>query len=694
MTMSGAFNDYPIPDLKYDAPQGITAGPDGALWFTEGTGIGRITTSGSVTQYSVGQPVNHTIVPGPDGALWFTGGGVGGYFIGRISTTGLITTYQVQSSPFPGWGDNGQFGIAKGPDNALWFLAFRKIGRITPSGAITYYPAPNVQSGANEILLGPDGALWFQELPAPNTACSSTCVWGYGRMTTDGKLSEYSTIPPSGLAYFPCLDLLGPDGAFYCSGNTTGVTEIDRVPLTAPTLRYSFQTPNSKTVPVGNGGAVLGPDKAIWLVDTGGLDRIVLTPPTIKTTTLPTELTGTNYSQPLAGSAVFGPLSWSASNVPIWLTLDPIAGSLSGTPPSVGTYNFSVTATDSLGLTATRSLTLVIQAGLQITTNSLPVGLLGTPYSTTLSAAGGTPPYSWSMTGVLPQGVSLASAGVLSGTPAAGGSYNFTVKVADSASNTASSTLALQINYPGGYTASPTISQGGVVSAGGLQVALRSGSWATVYGTNLAGSTRNWQASDFNGSNFPTSLDDVSLSIGGKSAFIRSIAPGQVNFQVPDGIVSGPVAVTVTNAAGTTAAAMADIESYAPAFFIGTIANSRNYAAATESDPQGVVYIGPAGSAGVRPAMPGDVLTLWGTGFGPTQLPVPSGAIFNGAAAMTDPVEILIDNMSVVPLFAGITGAGLYQFNVVMPDLQPGDHVIKATVAGASTPDGIWITTQ
>jgi virginiamycin B lyase len=71
ITTTGSITDYPIPATAYS----ITAGPDGALWFTENQAhkIGRITTSGTVTEFaSGGDPLD--ITAGPDGNLWFTEG--------------------------------------------------------------------------------------------------------------------------------------------------------------------------------------------------------------------------------------------------------------------------------------------------------------------------------------------------------------------------------------------------------------------------------------------------------------------------------------------------------------------------------------------------------------------------------------------------------------------------------------------
>jgi virginiamycin B lyase len=110
---------YTAPSII--GPLGIAAGPDGALWFTQDTGIGRITTTGKVTLYGgAGSPVGITAGP-----LWFTQQGAG---IGRITTSGTVTNYTASGIGQPE-------GITVGPDGALWFTnrTGNSIGRITTS---------------------------------------------------------------------------------------------------------------------------------------------------------------------------------------------------------------------------------------------------------------------------------------------------------------------------------------------------------------------------------------------------------------------------------------------------------------------------------------------------------------------------------------------------------------------------------
>jgi uncharacterized protein (TIGR03437 family) len=108
--------------------------------------------------------------------------------------------------------------------------------------------------------------------------------------------------------------------------------------------------------------------------------------------------------------------------------------------------------------------------------------------------------------------------------------------------------------------------------------------------------------------------------------------------------------------------------------------------------------LGPTGtSLGYRTvaAKAGDIIELYGAGFGPTNPAVQAGQVFSGAAPTTNPVTLRINNVSVTPAFAGLSGAGLYQLNVtVPPGLGTGDVSLQATVGGVETPSGVAISLQ
>ncbi len=130
--------DFSLPSPG--KPRSITSGPDGALWFTsdfEGNRVGRITTSGTVSEFNLPSPDSQpdSIAAGPDGNLWFTERN--GNRIGRITPSGALTEFAL---PTPG---SKPRGIVRGPDGAMWFTEFGagRIGRISTTGAITEFTA-------------------------------------------------------------------------------------------------------------------------------------------------------------------------------------------------------------------------------------------------------------------------------------------------------------------------------------------------------------------------------------------------------------------------------------------------------------------------------------------------------------------------------------------------------------------------
>ena len=87
-------------------------------------------------------------------------------------------------------------------------------------------------------------------------------------------------------------------------------------------------------------------------------------------------------------------------------------------------------------------------------------------------------------------------------------------------------------------------------------------------------------------------------------------------------------------------------------------------------------------------ARPGDVLSLYGTGFGPTSSSVATGVVFTGAYETTSPVTVTIGGLPANVLWAGLVGPGLYQVNVTVPATGSGDQAVVATVSGVSTQSG------
>jgi protocatechuate 3,4-dioxygenase beta subunit len=226
------------------------------------------------------------------------------------------------------------------------------------------------------------------------------------------------------------------------------------------------------------------------------------------------------------------------------------------------------------------------------------------------------------------------------------------------------------------------LTQNGVVNGAGFQAGVTPGAWLTIYGDDLAATTRTWNAqTEIANGTLPTSLDGVSVSINGKPAAVYYISPSQINVQAPSDLTSGRVEVVVRNANGTSNTVTTEVQPVMPGFFLF----DRYYVAANRADGS---FVGPAGlmqGVTTKPAQPGETITIYGTGFGPTTQNVVSGEVFQGATPLTNPIEIRVGSSYAEVRFAGLTGAGLYQFNIVVPQIGDGDHDVRATIAGVRT---------
>lgn len=341
-------------------------------------------------------------------------------------------------------------------------------------------------------------------------------------------------------------------------------------------------------------------------------------------------------------------------------------------------YNFTSwsdggTATHSFTVSAAMALTATFKTQYQLTMIASPPG-------------GGT---------LLPASGSFYTAGTivqLTAAPAAG--YSFATWNGPVA-NPAASATSVTMNRPQTITASfssigPVINPGGVVPLYSSMSVIQSGSWISIYGSKFASTVTTWNG------DFPTSLGGVSVAINNKPAFLWLVSPGQINLQAPDDATTGPVNITIKTPAGSTTS-IVTLAPVGPAFCL----LSGKYPAGVilRSDGTGAQgggtydLLGPPGQFAfpTRPVKAGDNLVLYGVGFGPTIPAVPAGKVFSGAARTIEQVKITIGGVPADVQFSGITAAGLYQFNVVVPAAPSGDQTLLATVAGVSTQGGIFI---
>jgi uncharacterized protein (TIGR03437 family) len=241
----------------------------------------------------------------------------------------------------------------------------------------------------------------------------------------------------------------------------------------------------------------------------------------------------------------------------------------------------------------------------------------------------------------------------------------------------------------------PVITPGGIDPVFSSAGFIQPGSWVSIYGTNLSGTTATWAG------DFPTTLGGVTVTINGRKAYLWYVSPTQINLQAPDDTTTGVVAATVSNASGNWTSTVT-LNPVAPSF---SLLDGKHVAGIIlRSDGSGAYgggtydVVGPAGTSLGYPTVPakqGDIVELFGVGFGPTSPVVPAGKAFSGAAATVDQVQLSINGTAVTPFFAGLSAAGLYQVNITIPaGLGTGDVPLTATVGGPQTQSGVVLALQ
>jgi uncharacterized protein (TIGR03437 family) len=231
----------------------------------------------------------------------------------------------------------------------------------------------------------------------------------------------------------------------------------------------------------------------------------------------------------------------------------------------------------------------------------------------------------------------------------------------------------------------PTI---GVMSArdfGGF-ASTAPGAFIEIYGSNLASNSRTWAASDFNGLNAPTSLDGTSVTVGGQPAFLSYISPGQVNALVPSSVRTGLQPVVVTSPSGVSASYSVNVNAVepgllaTPAFNIGGV----QYVAALNPDGTYVLPTGAIAGVSSHPAKPGDVIVLYGLGFGPVTPSAAAGQIVQQATSLATNLQMSIGGTTANVDYAGLAPnfTGLYQFDVTVPAIAAGNQPLAFNLGG------------
>ncbi len=340
----GTITIFPAPTAG-----GLTAGPDGNVWFTETTGIGRITPSGTITTFPAPVDGDVGITAGSDGNIWFTEWGADHTNIGRITPSGTVTEYL-----------NGSYGgkINPGSNATLWFTedlccySEQAIGRVVisqvspgTSDGITHFQLSNGDSYPYDIVEGPDGNMWFTEqfgdaigritpngtvteFPEPYTDLLGITAGPVGNIWFTARSGAVGRITPTGMVTMfpvgggPSDITTGPDGNLWFTQRYSD--QIGRITPTGTITEYQVPVANAQP-----GEIRTGPDGNIWFATVGnGIGRLRLGAST--TTSLHCQLHSLLVDQSTVCTATVTDTGTTGSMTP--------AGTVSVSSDSTGTF--------------------------------------------------------------------------------------------------------------------------------------------------------------------------------------------------------------------------------------------------------------------------------------------------------------------------------------------------------------------
>jgi streptogramin lyase len=412
------------------APQGITTGPDGNLWFTENGSprIGTMTTAGAVTEYPVPSgSAAARITAGSDGNLWFTE--PAGNRIGRVTPAGQVTEYGsgITAGANP-------LGITSGPDGNLWFTepAGNRVGRLIPDASLSVAGTP-VSATATVAFSGPVATFTDADTSAVPGDYAVTIDWGDGS-TTGGPVAAVSGKPGSftvsGTHVYTAAGSDLVQVAITDTNTTTSVggsTATISIPVTVAAAATATALTASAN-PVGAGQ----PLTFTATVSSSGIGAPTGTVTFLDTTTGTTLGTAPLDNSGTATQAVGG-LAQGSHSIKATYGGDPSFAS------SSASLTETVNASQAPAFTSAGDTTFAVGAA-----GTFPVTATGLP-APTLSESGSD---------VLPAGVTFtAGTGVLGGTPAAGSAGTYTLHfTASNSVGSASQTFTLTVAKAPAFT--------------------------------------------------------------------------------------------------------------------------------------------------------------------------------------------------------------------------------------------------
>nr|WP_267115240.1 putative Ig domain-containing protein [Xanthomonas sacchari] len=456
-----------------------TAGTDYISSSVNGLTIPAGSSSATFTVQVIGDTLNepnetfYVNVTNPNGATITGGQGVGtinnddaqpSLSIGDVSVTegnsGTTTaTFPVTLSAASGQTVTVNYATTDGSANA-------GSDYVAHSGTLTFLPGITTQNVAvtinGDTTVEPDETFTVNLSGASNATIARATATGT-ILNDDAVVTISPTSLPAATAGTSYSQTLSASGgtAPYGFAITTGTLPVGMLLSSAGVLSGTPSGTGSFNFTVSatdSGASPISGSRAYTLT--------VASPTlTLPATTLPNGTAGQAYSAAITqASGGIAPYTYAvtAGALPAGVTVNSATGAFSGTPTVTGNFSFTLVATDSTSGTpgqASRSYTLAIVAPtLTVAPSTLPSGTAGTAYNQALSTSGGTAPYTYALSsGALPAGLSLSSAGVLSGTPTVAGSFTFVVGVTDAGSFGGSHAYTLSIVAPTLAITPPTL---------------------------------------------------------------------------------------------------------------------------------------------------------------------------------------------------------------------------------------------
>ena len=251
--------------------------------------------------------------------------------------------------------------------------------------------------------------------------------------------------------------------------------------------------------------------------------------------------------------------------------------------------------------------------------------------------------------------------------------------------------IRVYFNYSRALPALPTIES--VSNAGSYGPDIAPNTFIVVKGAGLAnvsGDQKWGDSPDISSGKLPTTLSGVTVLVNNTPAYIAYLSSKQINALVPMTGITGPVNVQVDNNGARSASFPTQMQVVAPAFFV--FSDGKHIATThPNGSPVAPLNVYP----GASPAKPGEVITLWGTGFGRTAPPAPDGVLLRSPYVLENKPRVLFGNLEADVQWAGLVSPGLFQINVAVPyDSPDGDIQVAAVTQEKRSQAGVTVSVK